>query len=199
MKKHVIICLTLCFVLLLSGCSMVTIGGNIPEEYRETTQDTPNKKYIPYDGYVIHDCGLGIVEIFRHDGTIVTERVGIYADKMRTHLTMLSLHKGMTLPEIVAACGMPDDALGSGFYRLYYKTIDGYQYTLFIRYTTHKLEDIDVIPPGEVSLGETGTLQFRWTVRLVYLGIAAVLGVVLVVLIKVPNAIRKRKAASQPD
>ena len=36
-------------------------------------------------------------------------------------------------------------------------------------------------------------VTFQWTVRLIYLGIAAILSVVLVLLIKIPNNIRKRK------
>jgi hypothetical protein len=49
------------------------------------------------------------------------------------------------------------------------------------------------------SFSDNQVTSFQWTVRLVYLGIAAVLSVVLVLLIKVPNAIRKRKGIASAE
>jgi len=134
---------------------------------------------------------------------------GTYAPVLQTHLTMLSLRKGMTIPQLLNALGMPDGAYGSGISRLRFVTVDGYSYEIFTENPTsydaydpraEKVYSWHIVDPdGNRLIDEADVVAFQWTVRLVYLGIAAVLGAVLVVLIKVPNAIRKRKAATQPD
>jgi len=215
MKKSIILifCLCLCVVTLLAGCSMLVVGSDRPEEFYN---HDPN--YITYNGHLIHHSGWGLIEVFRSDvrtngEPIVGKRLGIFLDKIPTHFTMLSLHKGMTLTEVIAACGMPDGTYGSGIHRIYYQTTDGYYYDLYFHspdedstsdYISYEVAEITIVSTDrsgkELSrLRGDEAAAFQWEVRLVYLGIAAILGVVLVVLIKVPNAIRKRKAASQPE
>ena len=206
MKKRIIaiISLCLCFAVILFGCSFITVGSSIPEEFYQQAQQL-GVDYVRYGGYLIHNLGLGFVEVLKDEASIVGTRVGIFPTRLVTHLTMLSLHEGMTTPEVVAVCGMPEGAVGSGFFRLCYKTVDGYLYWITFHNSTNDDPFAFVVesysiesPQGTRWVGEEAVM-FQQKTSFVYLGIAAILGVVLVVLIKVPNAIRKRKAASQPE
>ena len=134
---------------------------------------------------------------------------GTYAPVLQTHLTMLSLRKGMTIPQLLDALGMPAGAYGSGLIRLGFETLDGYRYEVFTENKTSydaydpRAEIVYswqiVEPNGNRITDEEDVIAFQWTVRLVYLGVAALLSVVLVLLIKIPNNIRKRKAMASAE
>ena len=61
----------------------------------------------------------------RSEGVKVYVAKGTYHPVIRTHLTMTALRKGMTVQEMVAAVGMPDDKSIMGDAALLYKMPDG--------------------------------------------------------------------------
>ena len=119
------------------------------------------------------------------------ERLGTYAPKIRTNLTMLRLFKGMTIPQIINAVGAPDAQEGSGISYLVFDTVDGYQYAISV----HGSDDKDLYthlvihaPNGKEYSGEEAE-RFQWKLRFVYLGVAAILSGILVCLLVIPKRI----------
>jgi len=125
------------------------------------------------------------------------------------HFDFTKINNGMTPFEVTALVGLPDASRTSGINTLDYKAADGTAYRIGWDYGKDAQGRSDLNAPvvhsvcvcdsegNYLSIDETAA--FQWTVRLVYLGIAAILGVVLVLLIKIPNNVRKRKAATQPE
>ena len=204
MKKVIIISVSVLLILLILACSLIGYGDLLPGKpvpYDSITIDaTGAMSTVMCNGYIIRANGLGTVVVARQNGDKVGSWSGVYLDKPATHLAMLSLRKGMTLSEVVAVAGMPYWPGGNeGFHSLIYKTSDNCCYELFIGFDGKKtvLSSILVGMPGEKeSLNFEGMNSFRWKIRLYNIGIAAVLGVFLVVLLTVPNAIRKKRAKS---
>jgi hypothetical protein len=160
-----------------------------------------------YNGFLIHRSDVGIVEVFKtgysneNSGELLAVS-GLSFDKIKSHFTMLSVHKGMTLPQLVSTVGMPDGTTGSGIVRVAYVLPNGYMYSFRFDgeigdWYSEKVTSIDIRDTDGNDLSDEDVAAFQWTVRLVYLGVAAVLSVVLVLLIKIPNNIRKRKEISE--
>jgi hypothetical protein len=164
--------------------------------------------------HLFHKSPLGIVSVYKigntkQDSGKIIAITGISVDKPTTHLTMLSLRQGMTFAQMAASAGMPNWTSGSGLVRLDYVTADGYRYSIFAGnaspsdsgpdYDSHAqvVSYWSIIDPNGNYLSEEDVVAFQWTVRLVYLGVAAILSVALVLLIKIPNNIRKRKEISE--
>jgi hypothetical protein len=98
----------------------------------------------------------------------------------------------MSYPQALIAFGAPTSAwYGSGMEGdLIYTTVDGWKYE--VPMNDGKCGTVTkIIAPNGSCFWFYGMPQFA------ALGVAAILGVVLVLLIKVPNNIRKRKAAIQ--
>ena len=87
---------------------------------------------------------------------------------------------------------MPDGIAPVAPERVVYVTTDGYTYAL--RFADERLNNVLVCTPDRVWMSLEESTEFRWSVRLVYLGIATALSGVLICLLTVPKAIRKRKA-----
>lgn len=202
MKK--VVSILICVVAVLLGC---VCTGLIPGQTVDLKEEVEKEGAVYYSGYLVRANGLGAVTVFEIDIDAKPQRVaawkGTYLDKIQTHGTMLSLRKGMTLPQVIAAAGLPDGVTGSGIVRLAYNTLDGYTYAIrlentsaALEYDVHKiaLESVMIFPPEGDWLSVEDAAVFQRCVRLVYLGVAAVLGGVLAVLLTVPSAIRKRKA-----
>ena len=136
----------------------------------------------------------------RSEGVKVYVAKGTYHPVIRTHLTMTALRKGMTVQEMVAAVGMPDDKSIMGAQELLYKMPDGVWYSVVISGggSDAKVRRVGISDVNKSYTNEE-VVAFQWTVRLIYLGIAAVLSVVLVLLIKIPNNIRKRKGIASAE
>ena len=198
MKKRIIITLCICLgvVLLFYMCLPYKIGSKPDYKLAREQGD------IQYESHLIHKNAFGLVTVYEYSikvensGTILAI-CGVSFDKHQTHLTMLSSRKGMSLSQMVAALGMPDYLHGSGLVRLRYKVGNGYYYDYFFSKDGRSLNRWAIQGPDGNYLSDEDAAAFQWTVRLVYLGVAAILSVVLVLLIKIPNAIRKRKAAIQ--
>jgi len=168
-------------------------------------------KTIQYEYHYMFKNRFGRNAVVVYDRNIKsTVPKGTYAPVLCTSLGALSVRKGMTIPQVVATVGIPDAIHGSGIVRMHYDLPFGCGFDVFTNYAGDSGKDYDpnkqIVsgfavsgPGGEYHMYNENVDVFLWVLRLIYLGIAVVLGAVLVVLIKVPNAIRKRKAASQPD
>ena len=212
MKKliRILLCAILLIAVGLSIYSCFDYNGYLNKwnqaEYGANSFDVSE---LEKDGVIYTQSNFLFKNRFGRNAVIVVQRSeegteyvakGTYHPVIRTHLAMTALRKGMTVQEVVAAVGMPDDKSITGSGALLYKMPDGVWYSVVI---SGGGSDAKVLRVGISDVNKSYTneevVSFQWTVRLVYLGIAAVLGVVLVLLIKIPNNVRKRKAASQPE
>jgi len=160
-----------------------------------------------YNDYMIFRNRFGRIAILQTDYKNV-EIVGTFSPKLCTHLRMLSLREGMTTVQIVAELGMPLGETGSGLSRLVYETVDGYQYHLFFKsppgeYTGVHAQVLSywavMAPESERYMDDSEMFAFQWQIRFFYIGLAAVLSVILVCLLVVPKKIEKRKAQSKGE
>jgi len=116
-----------------------------------------------------------------------------------THLDFFNaLNSPRQFKTLVEDAGTPISADGSVYTVFTYMTIDGYKYRVRVDRAGLCIVEYVIDPDGNYLTNEQiDALTVK--VLVFYLGIAAVLGVALVVLLKKYNAIRKRKAATQPD
>jgi len=159
-----------------------------------------SEKYIYREENTIQDsqyCILrnacGEVAVTARDqifGNSVTRPICFSPQKHCTHLSMLSLCQGMPSYLLYPSAGIPDSTKGSiGQRRVIFETCNGYTYDI----PTHggTVGSWTVTAPDGTQLD---TAAFQWQVRLIYLAIAAGLGI-LAAALAIPNHIRKRKAA----
>ena len=152
----------------------------------------PNSYIFPtaLGGVAYVDLGL---EYSEEQGYSVSHSY-TFPDKICTHLRMLTgFVPGMSYPQALTAFGAPSSAwYGSGMEGdLIYTTVDGWKYEV-------PMSEGQCGAVMKITAPNGACFWFHGMPRLAALGIAAVLGIVLGVLLKIPNAIRKRKAASQP-
>ena len=114
-----------------------------------------------------------------------------------THLDFFNaLHSPRQFNALVEDAGMPTQILSLVTSDVAFKTVDGYEY--HVRLHRDGLCILtDVIDPAGNHQTDEQIDALTVKVLIFYLGIAAILGVILVLLIKIPNNIRKRKAAIQ--
>lgn len=137
----------------------------------------------------------------KFDRVILSVRT--FSAAIPSHLDFLGITVGIsTVYDVVAKCGMPNGGWAGDVWDLKYVTQDGYVYNIGFdsRDAITTVSKISIKYMGSDGYYKSVDLEtFQWTVRLIYLGIAAILSVVLVLLIKIPNTIRKRKALPQTD
>ena len=190
----------ICFI---GTCLLILIGaiafgwtGLFPGQPVDLKEEVEREGGFYYSGYLIHAHGLGMVSAYEIDinanPTSVSAWKGLFLNRIQTHGTMLSLRKGMSLLQVIAAAGLPDGIAPVAPERVVYVTTDGYTYAL--RFADERLNNVLVCTPDRVWMSLEESTEFRWSVRLVYLGIATALSGVLICLLTVPKAIRKRKA-----
>jgi len=190
------ICLIgVCLVILIGAIAFVCTGL-FPGQPVDLKEEVEQEGGFYYSGYLIHAHGLGAVSVYEVDINANPARVsvwkGLFLDKIQTHGTMLSLRKGMSLLQVIAVAGLPDGIAPVAPERVAYVTTDGYTYAL--NFVDERLNDVLVCTPDRVWMSLEESTEFRWNVRLAYLGAAVLLSGVLVVLLTVPKAVRKRKA-----
>jgi hypothetical protein len=131
-------------------------------------------------------------------GTVVTQvQVIPTTFTVTTHLDFFNMYRkdGCFFTPLIARAGKPLDTKNTAFC---YQTIDGYTY--YVQGTIGSGAYLQAIyDPQGTLLNDDQVRALTTNVLLINLSIAAVLSVVLVLLIKIPNAIRKRKAAVQGD
>ena len=119
---------------------------------------------------------------------------------LTTHLDFFNMyHKdGCFLTPLIVRAGKPSEQLASNDTLLCYRTMDGYMY--HIQATIGGGAYLRAIYDPQGNLLDDKQIQELTTMVLVRnIAFAVILGVVLVLLIKIPNAIRKRKTLPQPD
>jgi len=208
MKKVIIISVSVLLVLLILVCSLVGYLDMLPGKpipWDTVTMDSTGTVY--YAGNLIRTNGLGTVVVAKNNLEPGDQRIaawkGVFLDRISTHLTMLSLRKGMSLPQVIAAAGMPDGTSGLGIVCLDYNTPDGYTYAIYFSQRTAGGDQTDMVL-DEILIyslangwhDSADVSAFLWKMRFIYIGVAVVLGAVLVALLTVPNIIRKKKAKS---
>ena len=141
MKKVIIISVSVLLVLLILVCSLVGYLDMLPGKpipWDTVTMDSTGTVY--YAGNLIRTNGLGTVVVAKNNLEPGDQRIaawkGVFLDRISTHLTMLSLRKGMSLPQVIAAAGMPDGTSGLGIVCLDYNTPDGYTYAIYFSQRT---------------------------------------------------------------
>ena len=188
---------------LIGICLVILIGaiafgwtGLFPGQMVDLMTEINKESTVYYNRYLVRANGLGAVAVFKIDIDAKPQRVvawkGTYLDKIQTHGTMLSLRKGMTFSQVIAAAGLPDGIAPVAPERVVYVTTDGYTYA--IEFVNESLRNVTVCTPDRVWMSLEESTEFRWGVRLVYLGVAAILSGILVCLLVIPRRIEKRKA-----
>jgi len=205
----------LCVVILLLGCVRMIAGydyhgvllaynygaevGDLPAvaDFGDTDQYKSGAR-IDYGDYCIFQNRFGKVALTRIDygGTYKMEPVGTFLPKLKTHFNMLSLREGMSVAQLIQAAGAPNGKLGSGIVTLAYMTADGYCYNIYCAESDDGVTYWNIYDASGNLVDKT---VFQWTVRLAYLGAAVLLSGVLVVLLTVPKAIRRRKEKLKTD
>ena len=206
MKKGVVISISVLLILLVLACSLIGYGDLLPGKpvpWDTVTMDSTETVY--FGGNFIRANGLGTVVVAKNNLTYPDQRIvawkGVFLDRITTHLTMLSLREGMSLPQVIAAAGMPDGTTGSGIVRLAFNTLDGYTYAIeFVDksdngdQTDPVLSGISVFSPVSGWLYPEEVSLFLWKMQLFYIVAAALLGGALTGLLKLSKLIEKRKA-----
>jgi len=88
---------------------------------------------------------------------------------------------------------------GTSMPYLQFDLYDNSYYIVNFDYQTGIVESVVLYFADDVRLFEADLSRFQNKIAAVYFAAAAVLIAVIVLLITIPNKIRKRKAASQPD
>jgi len=119
---------------------------------------------------------------------------------LTTHLDFFNMyHKdGYFLTPLIVRAGKPSEQLTSNDTLFCYRTLDGYKY--HVQATVGGGAYLRAIydPQGNL-LNDKQIQKLTLMVLVCNIAVVSVLSILLVVLIKVPNAIRKRKALPQPD
>jgi len=127
----------------------------------------------------------------KHGTTILNIR-SFSGVRIATHLDFISVENGCTtIYQLVERAGTPTNP-NMELSLCQWTTIDGYTYIVRVN-NTGTVQSLTIIPPGEKSFLTDAKIQFQWQVRLFYLGLAAVLSVILVCLLVIPKKIEKRK------
>ena len=170
-----------------------------------------------------YDMGYSHVDIFtnRFGRTVYVYAIGQYGDINRslmkmfgrrvTHVQTLPANTAnhldffngrmspRLLPALLEQAGVPDDKVPDSLLTLFsYQTADGYTYVIRM-YTDYLCQVYDVLDPDGKLLSDEAIDKLTVKILVQYLVLAAILGGILVVLLTVPNAIRKRKAKLKTD
>jgi len=168
-------------------------------------------------GYIVYPNRFGNVVVVKYTGGLknsisqdLYKKFGQIAYSIRTipntgiatHFDFINVKNGSTtIDQLVERAGMPH-YVGEAYstYDLcQWETLDGYIYTINIDPKTGVVKDISISLPDQLRFLEEEEAQLQWQVRLFYLGLAAVLSVILVCLLVIPKKIEKRKAQSKGE
>ena len=98
------------------------------------------------------------------------------------------------LPALLEQAGVPDARVPDSLLTLFsYQTADGYTYVIRM-YTDYLCQVYDVLDPDGKRLSDEAIDKLTVKILVQYLALAAALSGVLICLLTVPKAIRKRKA-----
>ena len=98
----------------IGTCLLILIGaiafgwtGLFPGQPVDLKEEVEREGGFYYSGYLIHAHGLGMVSAYEIDinanPTSVSAWKGLFLNRIQTHGTMLSLRKGMSLLQVIAA------------------------------------------------------------------------------------------------
>ena len=112
-----------------------------------------------------------------------------------THFDFLGVaNGGITVYELISRAGIPNGGAPVGITDFRYRTLDGYYYEVSIDKNTTLVNRLDIYRPEGAGMTLIEEEMFQLKILGFYLVLAAVLSGILVVLLTVPKAIRKRKA-----
>ena len=130
--------------------------------------------------------------IWENYGKVVLN-IRTVATGIPTHFDFLGVaNGGITVYELISRAGIPNGGAPVGITDFRYRTLDGYYYEVSIDKNTTLVNRLNIYGPDGMTLIEKEPFQLK--ILGFYLVLAAVLSGILVVLLTVPNAIRKRKA-----
>ena len=152
---------------------------------------------VPVADYYIYSNTVGRVVVAESDGEAIT-KLRTHKNKAPTHFSFLFVQEGMDAFHLIQAAGTPDRR-GVGIHMLMFELYDNTRYNVHFDYDTCTVKSVQLVLADGTVLSDSELAQFRTNIIIVNVALAAVLSVALVLLIKIPNNIRKRKAAIQGD
>lgn len=152
---------------------------------------------VPVADYYIYSNTVGRVVVAESDGEAIT-KLRTHKNKAPTHFSFLFVQEGMDAFHLIQAAGTPDRR-GVGIHMLMFELYDNTRYNVHFDYDTRTVKSVQLVLADGTVLSDSEFAQFRSTIIVIYIAAAVILGVILVLLIKIPNNVRKRKAASQPE
>ena len=152
---------------------------------------------VPVADYYIYSNTVGRVVVAESDGEAIT-KLRTHKNKAPTHFSFLFVQEGMDAFHLIQAAGTPDRR-GVGIHMLMFELYDNTHYNVHFDYDTRTVKSVQLVLADGTVLSDSEFAQFRSTIIVIYIAAAVILGVILVLLIKIPNAIRKRKALPQTD
>jgi len=191
-KVGIIICILLVLVFCIHTAARFDYHGLVLEKILGIDCKSPDE-YVSFESRLIFQNHFGRTAVY---STKDYKPIDTYAPKLNTHFNMLSLQPGMSVEEVIATAGMPFRNGSGGLTYLDYKTWDGYIYKLRFqsvgregaKYVTHI-----ILSPEDNYADPIDANAFQWQVRFFYIGLAAVLSIILVCLLVIPKEIQKRK------
>jgi len=203
MRRQKIIAIVACVLLLLGHG--IRFAANVDYNGCFVNTALPHYFNIPYiqdyypaikNGVLVNHFGkIAALSQLQSKNNTVLIPLGTYTPMPRTHFSALSVSRGTSVTQLYGILGMPDDFKGtSGNKRLTYLLPSGYTYEFSTKYRSgigvSTVADWTITAPDGTQLDAAA---FQWQVRLIYLGIAAGLGI-LAAALAIPNHIRKRKS-----
>ena len=135
------------------------------------------------------------VKLYEQIGPAILRVRTVPGNGTPTHLDFWQVENGVTtIYELISISGFPTDMCNGGLADYQYKTADGYVYEIAVYPETGTVKNLSIVKPNGSLMTDEERPMFWLKVILHYLALAAALSGILVVLLTVPNAIRKRKA-----
>ena len=147
----------------------------------------------------IYSNTVGRVVVAEFNGEIDDEaitKIRVYKNKAATHFAFLWVSEGMDIFQLIQTVGTPSRQ-GTSMPYLRFDLYDNSYYIVNFDYQTGIVESVGLYFADDVRLFEADLSRFQNIIAAVYFTATAVLIAVIVLLITIPNKIRKRKAAIQ--
>ena len=149
----------------------------------------------------IYSNTVGRVVVAEFNGGIddkAITKIRVYKNKAATHFAFLWVREGMDAFQLIQTVGAPS-AHGTSMPYLRFDLYDNTHYNVHFNYDTRTVKSVQLVLADGTVLSDSEFAQFRSTIIVIYIAAAVILGVVLVVLITIPNNIRKRKGIASAE